>query len=327
MISASIFIKTNFIRVLFTSFFILVSCLSTTDYTFYPPTEEVNFEEIQTELQRIVNDVENGDYGKTNSLIIYKNDKLLIQEYFNNWDKEDLHFQYSVTKSITSVLIGIAINKGYIKSENERLMSFFPEYLASNEITSEQSKITITDLLSMRAGFKWDEWTYSYTDTRNDANRLIRSDDMIKFMLDLAMDFSPGEKFTYNSGCSMLLSAILERTTQMPVELFAEEYLFKEMGITKWKWEQAKDGLFNTGWGLHLRPIDMLQIGKLYLSNGQFKGKQIISENWIGKSSFDYGNNYGFHWWLSNNGEIISARGWGGQYIFCLLYTSDAADD
>ena len=114
----------------------------------------------------------------------------------------------------------------------------------------------------------------------------------------------------------MLLSAIIERTTGQTVHDFAAQYLFGPLGITSWEWEQGNDNLYNTGWGLHLRPVDMLKIGQLFLANGSWNDQEIISSSWVSLATTDQGNNYGFQWWLTDQDTNYSARGWGGQFIF-----------
>ncbi len=272
--------------------------------------------QVTSSLDLIVNDIENGNHGETHSLLVYHEGTLLTENYFDGWTASDPHYQYSVTKSVASTLIGIAVDKGFISSLDTPLLDFFPDYPNVQNNTTWKQSITLRDVLAMRAGFQWDEWTYNYLDERNDANKLIRSDDMMKHMLDLPMAHQPGARFTYNSGCSMLLSGILERTTGKTTNEFADEYLFGPLGITQWEWEQGNDGVYNTGWGLHLRPLDMMKIGQLFFNRGSFGGQQIVSTDWVQTATSDKGNDYGFQWWLTDGDTSFSARGWGGQFIF-----------
>ncbi|MCE7993533.1 MAG: serine hydrolase [Roseivirga sp.] len=269
---------------------------------------------LKTKVNTIVAEAANGAYGEIHSLLVFKNNELIAEEYFGAYDADSLHFQYSVTKSISSLLVGIAMDQGRLSTVDQKLYELFPEY--SNDIahwTDQKAGMTLKDVLTMSAGYQWDEWTYTYTDTRNDANKLIRSDDLMKFVLDLPMAYEPGSRFTYNSGCSMLLSGIVQNSTGMSLESFAKTNLFDKLGITKWRWEQGKDGKFNSGWGLHLRPRDMLKIGKMVLSGGVWEGQRIVSEDWLRASQTNHISNYGYQWWLST--DFFSARGWGGQVI------------
>lgn len=268
----------------------------------------------QSQIDQIIRDAERGSYGEIHSLIIYQKGELITEKYFSGFPQDSVHYQYSVSKSIASLLVGIAIDLGHIQSVDQSIFDFFPQYEGQIENwDTRKSAITLKDVLTMSAGFQWDEWTYIYTDTRNDANRMIRSSEVMKFVLDLPMAISPGRRFTYNSGCSMLLSGVIEQATGMTTEEFAQEYLFSKLGISEWYWEQSQDQKYNTGWGLHLMPMDMLKIGRLVLNNGLYEGEQIVSPEWLESSSTNHINNYGYQWWLSS--DYFSARGWGGQVI------------
>lgn len=269
---------------------------------------------LKAEVNSIVAEANTGTYGEIHSLLVFKNNELIAEEYFGGYDADSIHFQYSVTKSISSLLVGIATDQGLLGTVDQKLYELFPEY--SNDIANwndQKAEITLKDVLTMSAGYQWDEWTYAYTDTRNDANKMIRSDDLMKFVLDLPMAYEPGSRFTYNSGCSMLLSGIVENSTGISLEAFAKVNLFDKLGIRDWYWEQGKDGKFNSGWGLHLKPLDMLKIGRMVLNGGQWEGQRIVSEDWLEASQTNHISNYGYQWWLST--DFFSARGWGGQVI------------
>jgi CubicO group peptidase (beta-lactamase class C family) len=271
---------------------------------------------IISEINAVVSDIESGTYGETHSLLVFKDNKMISENYFETFPAAEVHYQYSVTKSFASALIGIAIDKGFIKNTDEKIIDFFPEYTNIQNLDQRKRNIKISDLLSMKAGFQWDEWTYSYNDLRNDAVKLIRSDDMVKYMLDLPMVNAPGERFVYNSGASMLLSGIIQKVSGISTEEFARIHLFEPLGIESWEWESGKDNHTNTGWGLHLLPKDMIKFGRLYLDHGKWNSDQIISKKWISESTSNKGNNYGYQWWLNGANESYSARGWGGQFIF-----------
>ncbi len=264
-------------------------------------------------LNQISQDIQSGLYGDIHSCIVWKDDDILLEEYFN-WHRDSLHFQFSVTKSISALLIGIALDQGLIKSVDEDLLNFFPKF--ASKYTESKGEITLKHLLTMRAGYQWDEWSYPYTDIRNDANKLIRSPNIVQFMMEQPLEYEPGKVFEYNSGCSMLLGAVVENVSGMNVEEYARQYLFGPLGISQWRWEKTNDDSFNTSWGLHLKSSDMLKIGRLVLMNGIYESEQLISKKWLKESLLDHGNNYGLHWWLSEPEETVSARGWGGQFIF-----------
>lgn len=267
----------------------------------------------QEQFESILSNIEAGVYGETHSLLVYQNDELLVEAYFEPFHVDSIHYQYSVTKSITAMLIGIALDEGFISDVDQKLLDFFPEYDDIQNLTERKKAITLHDVLTMRTGLIWDEWTYPYGDQRNDTYNLFGSHDMIKHMLDLPMNSEPGTRFTYNSGATMLLSGIIANSTGMSTAAFAEAYLFSPLGIENWQWDQGLyDDLTNTGWGLHLRPLDMLKIGRLFLDNDE----TVISNHWLEACSGNYGNNYGYQWWHYGPGTSLSARGWGGQFIF-----------
>ncbi len=286
----------------------------------------------QTEIfNEIVSQVENHHYGEVHSLIIAKDDSIIFEKYFNGFTRETKHALYSVTKSFTSALIGICLDKGLLDSVNIPMLNFFPEY--KNTIAnfdSLKAKITIRDLLTMTSGFTWDEWTTSYNDPANDVIRLIQTDDWIKYVLDRPMAHKPGTFVTYNSGVSNLLSGIITKATGEPARDFARDNLFSKLGITDWTWDNRPDGVSIGGWGLSLRPVDMIKFGQLYLKKGLWKNEQVISKNWIEESTIPYNQmnywcDYGYQWWrygsamASVKAEGINfASGRGEQFIWVI---------
>jgi CubicO group peptidase (beta-lactamase class C family) len=286
----------------------------------------------QTEIfNEIVSQVENHHYGEVHSLIIAKDDSIIFEKYFNGFTRETKHALYSVTKSFTSALIGICLDKGLLDSINIPMLNFFPEY--KNTIAnfdSLKAKITIRDLLTMTSGFTWDEWTTSYNDPANDVIRLIQTDDWIKYVLDRPMAHKPGTFVTYNSGVSNLLSGIITKATGEPARDFARDNLFSKLGITDWTWDNRPDGVSIGGWGLSLRPVDMIKFGQLYLKKGLWKNEQVISKNWIEESTIPYNQmnywcDYGYQWWrygsamASVKAEGINfASGRGEQFIWVI---------
>ena len=284
-------------------------------------------------LDEIVSQIENHRYGEVHSLIIAKDDSIIFEKYFNNYSREQRHALYSVTKSFTSALIGICLAKGYIDNIDMPVLGFFPEY--KNSIANYDSlkeKITIRNLLTMTAGFTWDEWTTSYNDPNNDVVKLIQSNDWIKYVLDRQMSYTPGTHITYNSGVSNLLSGIITKATGQSARDFARDNLFSFLGINDWDWENRPDGISIGGWGLNLRPIDMIKFGQLYLKKGLWNNVQVIPATWIEESTTPYNQinhwcDYGYQWWRygSNMGSvnatgIFFASGIGEQFICVIPY-------
>ncbi len=291
-------------------------------------------------IKELFERVGDNSYKNIHSVLLVKNGKLVVEEYFPGQDsvgqyrmftRDTLHEMHSATKSVNSILIGIAIDQHLIRGVDETISNFFPEY--SNIFTNkEKDAIRLKDLLSMTSGLSWDEWTYAYTDPRNDAAVMASRADFFRYVLERPMATLPGTKFVYNSGISLMLGEIIYKTSGLKADKFAERYLFSPLGITNYSWGSAPNGVVNTLGGLLLRPRDMAKIGYLFLNGGRWQGKQIVSKKWVEVSTrqqVDAGqlpawflaDGYGYQWWLGSfhvRGQIIesySARGRGGQFI------------
>jgi CubicO group peptidase (beta-lactamase class C family) len=243
----------------------------------------------------------------------------------------DLHSLQSVTKSVTAMLVGIAIQRGELASSSEKILGYFDDYDILN-LDDLKRQITIEDLLTMQAGIEWDEFTYSLDDPRNSVGELERSDDWIQFILNLPMTHQPGEVFVYSSGAAQLLSVIMQKTTGLPIDEYAEEYLFKPLGISEYFWKKTPKGWADTEGGLYLKAEDLAKLGYLVLHRGEWEGEQIISSEWVNAMlspkvgdvfpedpTLDWG--YGYMWWLvgdtSQNGiDVYAGLGYGGQRLF-----------
>lgn len=256
-----------------------------------------------------------GEYGRINSFLIYKNNHLICEEYFYGFTKDDAHPIESCTKSVTSLLIGIAKDKGYIKEVHQTIGQVFPEY--SHLKQKEYNQITIEDLLTMTAGFEPDN------------DNMFRSEDRIAFALKRDVIAIPGEKFQYDGGNTEILGGILKNSTGEFADKFAEKYLFKPLGITNYNWEINKQNRYPSMAGaLHLCPRDMGKLGLLIFNDGKFSGRQVISEDWIKESTTVKtkihipGDDYSYQWWNLNlksgerTYECIWANGWGSQFIY-----------
>jgi len=301
-------------------------------------------------LSLIVKLIKLGVFGKIHSLLIIHNDRLVLEEYFRGWNRDMLHPCFSVTKSITSALIGIALHQGKINGLQEKLINFFPEYNNLAHFDDRKASISLENVLTMTAGFKWNELSMLYRDKNgklnheNDAVKMEDSNDWIKNMLDRQTVSFPGTQFGYDTGCTILLSGIIKNKTGKSAENYAAENLFKAMGIKDWLWETGPNGISNTGKGLYLHPVDMAMFGYLYLKNGQLNGEQIIPEDWVKESTAEHVTvtkankyingylNYGYHWWQFTDkffkerwigtppkqNDIYIAEGSGGQCIYII---------
>jgi len=264
-------------------------------------------------------------FPKTDSVLIAKNGKLVCEEYFHRQKREKPHTIQSVTKSVTSMLAGIAIERGEIEGVDQLVYPIFSDYKGRKWI-DEEYDITVKDVLTMTGGLDWDESTYPYTDERNDNVAMNKSDDWFGYVLDKGRAFKPGEKFVYCSGLSILLGGIIKNSTGMYVDEYAEKHLFGPLGISAYSWFKSPKKIYHTGGGLSLRPRDMLKLGQVMLDGGTWKGKRILSEKWAKDSMEEQARSdekiqYGYQWWLHTfetpNGPVKTAmgKGYGGQFI------------
>ncbi|WP_320112338.1 serine hydrolase [Draconibacterium orientale] len=313
------------------------------------PTD-VNIDEryIKDAIQKIYA----GKFGEIHSMLIYKNDKLVVEEYFPGhlyaWDKpyyhgdyveyglETMHSVMSVTKSFVSACIGIAIDKGFIKSVDQSIFDYLPEH--QHLLTNNREYITIEHLLTMTSGLAWDEWSAAHgTESANDMDRLyFDCNDPVTCVLDREWWAEPGTFFTYNGGGIVILGEILRNATGLDLDEFSKKYLFAPLGIKEGTWMKYPNGVVvEAASSLSVTPRNMLKLGVTYLDNGMWNGERILSADWVAKSSTVYHNNvgiklpiedsgkngYGYTWWQSElyhggkNIKMYRANGWGGQVI------------
>ncbi len=243
------------------------------------------------------------------SLLIIRNGYLVSENYFRSYQPDTRHELYSCTKSFIATLIGIALDKGYLTGRDQRIVDFFPER-AFDYLDQQKIAMTLDDLLMMRSGLDWQEGDPAI-------RAMYMSSDWVKVVLDESMITAPGNKFNYCSGCSHVLSAVLQQATNMNPRDFADQYLFKPLGITHVNWDTDADGTPIGGWGLRLTPRDMAKLGYLYLHHGQWDGQQIVSAEWVKgatRTHTETDGNLGYGTYPSL--EAYTALGRGGQTIF-----------
>ncbi len=248
------------------------------------------------------------------SLLVIRNGYLVSETYFGSYRPDMWHETYSCTKSFISTLVGIAMDKGYIDRLDHRVVEFFPQRTFKN-LDQRKEEMTLEDLLTMTSGLDWDD-DLSYRE-------MNASPDWVNFVLDKPMSQPPGSQFNYCSGCSHVLSAILQETTGMNTREFAEQNLFKPLGISVDRWATDPKGIPIGGWGLQISPREMAKLGYLYLRHGQWDGKQIVSEKWVEiatkkQISVDSEMDYGYQWWMYPSLDAYAALGYGGQTIFVI---------
>ncbi|WP_353158572.1 serine hydrolase [Myroides odoratus] len=276
------------------------------------------------------------------SLLILKDNHLVYENYFDGEDEKvgsrlgyishkinDLHDCRSITKSITSTCIGIAVKKGLIKNIDDPIYPYFKTKY-DKKFDDKKKKISIRNLLTMTSGLDWNE-DVSYRDSRNTELRMDMSSDPIDFILGRPMVAQSGETWNYNGGNTQLLAEIIKSVSGQPINEFAEKELFKPLGINKFEWITLTKNMPAAASGLRLRSRDLLKIGLLYMSNGVWNNKQLLNPDWVDISlnpaitrisTKDKNAGYGFQFWTSTEMvegkeiNIVEAKGNGGQRIF-----------
>ncbi len=247
-------------------------------------------------------------------------------EFHPYFHHSDLHTMQSVSKTVTSVTIGIAMLRKEFPAELDApILKYFENYNVAN-VDERKRRITLRNLLTMTAGLEWNE-DVAYNDPKNSADVMESKHDWVQYVIDQPMAAEPGKFFVYSSGVTQLLSHIFKKVTRKNVDAYAAEYLFKPLGM-RYHWKHSPTGLPDTEGGLYLASPDLANIGFLYLKNGMWNGKQIVSPEWVKASitsdlsAKDEGQDwkYGFQWWLQPYGNspqrfAWAARGFGGQEL------------
>ena len=280
--------------------------------------------------------------GDTNihAVLVARGGRLVFERYFSgsdevpsrfygrrveeiSFDADTLHDMKSVSKSVASLALGIAIDRGLIRSVNEPIFSFFPEL--ADLRTPEKDRIQLVHALTMTMGLAWVEATPATGDENNDEARTHRAADPCRYVLGLPVTAPAGQEFFYNTGALTLVSAIIRKATGRPLDEFAREVLFDPLGITGVEWGRYR-GETDAGGGLRLRPRDMAKIGQLVLAGGRWNDRQIVSKAWVESSTTSKikatdNQSYGYLWWLGRarrDGHAVNwigALGRGGQSI------------
>lgn len=295
--------------------------------------------------------IHNEKYGEVHSMLISKDEKLVFEEYYKGhayqwdapghygdyitWNRDMAHCIHSDSKSFTSLCIGIAIDKGYIKSVHQSIFDYLPDY--ENYKKDGKEKITIEHLLTMTSGLQWEEWKVSLGSIENDQIAIwFYEDGPINYVLRKPLIAEPGTQFNYSGGDIQILVEILKNATGMKLDEFSGKYLFEPLGITSYNWWLIfPTGEVHGAGGLKLTPRYMIKIGTLMLNKGLWNGKQLISKDWIEKCTSPYPGNsgikvpgedlgkvgYSYTWWTKSFSfkgrkiDLYFALGWGGQKI------------
>jgi CubicO group peptidase (beta-lactamase class C family) len=290
-----------------------------------------------TVLCGVVERVRRGELANVHGVLVARRGTLVLEQYFAGPDAHrgrrlggvefgpgTTHDLRSVSKSVVSLLFGIARAEGRIGALDDPVLKYFPEY--ADLRTPERSRIELRHLLTMTMGVEWDE-DRSYRDPLNSETQMDAAPDRYRFILTRPAVSAPGETYRYNGGATALIAAILQRATGRKLVEYARDLLFAPLGIDDAEWITYPDGDPIAASGLRLRPRDLAKIGQLYLAGGRWKGRPVAPAEWLRESiqprvDLGGGKRYGYQWWLGSSGirdrtvTWAAARGNGGQALF-----------
>ena len=287
-------------------------------------------------IGRLVERLRGNQVPSMHSLLVVRQGYLAVEEYFNGSSAGAIHTLQSVTKSVTSLLLGIAVGQGTVPDIGRKVTSFFPEYSDLHNLDSRKQAMTLRDILTMRTGLDWSEDPYEGSPLQQ---LNAQQTEWIRFVLDWPMREQPGTRFEYNSGGVIVLGGVIYNATGLVADRFAEQNLFSPLGVGAAVWYTGgPHGLPHMGGGLNLRALDMARLGYLVLREGRWGDRQIVPRDWLEASlipsvlrprSFaGYPVDYGYLWWLlpldghgptgSPDQTIWTAAGAQGQWIFII---------
>lgn len=266
--------------------------------------------------------LEAAEIPRVRSLLVVRNGRLVLEQYYRGNHADSLNDVRSVTKSVMSTLVGIALEQGHLSSLDQTLGEFLGPELEG--LDPDKAEISIADILTMTTGLEWPENNGS----RSAYNDWITSGDWVSHVIEQPLVDPPGSRFNYNSGAIHLLGIVLERATGQRLPDFANAHLFGPLGVDRVRWEALPDGTFNGGAGIDLRPRDLARLGQLFLQDGHDGLGQRVPRAWVrtaSRSAFpwqaSYGTltalSYGFLWWTNGERpEAFFAWGYGGQFVY-----------
>lgn len=253
----------------------------------------------------------------TVAFLVIKNDSIVYEKYFNGYEQSSVVASFSMAKSVTSLLIGCAIDDGLIRSVDEPVTNYIPELKGD-----DFQKLTIRHLLQMMSGVRFNE---SYVNPFGDAGTYYYGRNLRKAVYKRKLDNEPGTEFSYSSGDTQMLGLVLERALKgKTITTYLQEKIWTPIGMeydASWSLDKEEDGLEKTFCCLNARARDFAKIGRLYLNNGNWNGRQIVSESWVQESVMADTNagqpsHYKYQWWLPNDQGDFTAKGILGQYIY-----------
>ena len=324
----------NCIRILVIALLANVTCVAQSDLTdrLKPPVAGLVKADLASvkmnadTIARLIKSINTTPPNDFRGIVVIKNNNLVVEEYFNTYWRETIHDIRSAGKSVTALLLGIAIDKGLVKSTEQSIYDFFPSAKFDQPKKDGHQEIKIKHLLAMSSGLSADD---DDNNSPGGTGNWITANHWVNFATSLPMIFKSGEKFVYNDICPMLVGALIEETSGKKLADFAKENLFTPLGIREYYWYTALNGSTAPMGNLYLTTLDFAKLGQLVINKGNWQGKQVISSTWINEMltkqlAFDDGvaNGYGYFWWRATrqvNGkkyECIYASGNGGNVLF-----------
>ena len=322
-------------RLIFAAIFILAGSASVhgQEYSYRQPesledgwkTRDIrSFEVDTTRIYQLFNQLAEGSH-KLHSLLLIKDGSIVLEEYLNDYPQDKPHDLRSVTKSIRSVLMGIAIDKGFIDSIDDPIFKYL-DLRPKKNLDKRKDSITIRHLLTMSSGLDCDDWDKN---SKGQEDKVYKKKDWLQYTLDLPMVQDPGIESKYCSMGVILAAEIISRASKMSIDEFADQYLFEPLGITNMYWGHTSiKEVIASGKRAYMTSRDMAKIGQLVLNKGKWDDVQIVSKQWIEESTSEKvqitGINYGFYWWkipFQVNDRMVysnTATGNGGQYIMII---------
>ena len=285
-------------------------------------------------ISNLVAQLRSGSLGAEHALVIVPKGYLITNEYFAGWPADSIHTEQSVTKSVTSLVTGVAIARGDLRGVTQSLVELYSRYAPIANLDDRKQALTVRDVLTMRTGMDWNEDTYAGSPLEQ-LNKL--QTDWLRFVIDWPMREQPGTRWQYNSGGVIALGGAIGLAAGMNTADYARTYLLRPIGITGDKWIRGFPDLVpHTGGGLYMTTRDLARVGYLVLRRGKWNGTQVVPEAWITESTrpvvtptYRIGgrtSSYGYLWWLytvegglpdaSTADLVIAASGAQGQWLF-----------